>query len=482
MSNENKVSRSELAKQASLLHATTNFSIPNFEIALMDRLEKSDFFKLEGATDPRTWFATPENAFMLSKGNDNNDVNNLIALSQKRFRVDEGNIMLSSTNNGEVTIQSEFTAQFNGLMKEITPVAGAEYGLLEYFPEQNQEAQKVIWEMMDPITGITNEYVYGMAPETIDLLGYRQIEAEGVPFREQIKFDERELNFWRDLNSGNLAARGAVSRLAANSEKLLVRLMNREYKLIADGLFNGSYSYQGKTILYGIPTGNRLLPLAPWAIRNTPSDPYVPNDSAAPMFDLNNWFNFSPLTVKYRSLIRTMHMNPRTWGAFINNPNVKTFVQYAPANPTLFNGSNLRPADPNWVRNFIPGMENVEIIVEQASYIPDANVTYDSEGFYQNSTANYFLQDGFIFFGIDTVAGGGQGKLGSFQMTPSIAKGGMNAPQAGRWVILDDNTAPGTRGGPAQPFVGVVAGMQGALALPRARDIITAMVFSTTNP
>ena len=387
-------------------------------------------------------------------------------------------VKLSSSTNGTVNVQTIFTNAFMGLQKQITPALNVKLGIAEYFPEMMQYSQQIMWSMINPYTGQIPEYTPGSNPVARKLVGNKQIAYQAPFYREEKCFTETDLLFWRNLSEGDLAVRGAMQQISINMEDAMTRMVNRQYNLIVQGIYNNYFEYQGEQILFGIPSGNRLTPVnGAWANRANTSSPWVYNNGANPMYDLIQWINNNPLFVKYRPFLKTIHMNPRTWGAFVQNPNVRSFIQYSMANPTILNSDSKSYSGGAYIKAFIPGLENVSIIVEESSWIDDSDVTLDANRYYQNSTAQWFIPDGYIFFGIDTMAFGGP--LGQFQMVSALQNGGLDNPQPGRFLMMDDNIAPGTRGGPANPFLGMVYGFNGGLAVVRPNDVLSAQVFTT---
>ena len=48
----------------------------------------------------------------------------------------------------------------------------------------------------------------------------------------------------------------------------------------------------------------------------------------------------------------------------------------------------------------------------------------------------------------------------------------------GKFVVVEDNTAPGTKGGPGNPYVDLIGGVYGGVKLDRGFDVLTANVLS----
>jgi hypothetical protein len=282
-----------------------------------------------------------------------------LAKDAEHFHRLKKQVQLSSSTNGAVNVQTIFTNAFMGLQKNITPAVGVKLGIAEFFPEQQQYAQQIMWSMIDPYTGQIPEYTPGSNPMARRLVGNHQIAYQAPFYREEKVFTETELLFWRNLGTGDLAVRGAMQQISINMEDAMTRMVNRQYNLIVQGLYNNYFEWQGEQILYGIPTGptgNRLIPLnGAWATQSTAGAPWIYNNGANPMYDLIQWINNDPRFVKYRPFLRSIHMNPRTWGAFVQNPNVRSFIQYSMANPTILNSDSKSYSGGAYIKAFVPG-------------------------------------------------------------------------------------------------------------------------------
>ena len=46
-------------------------------------------------------------------------------------------------------------------------------------------------------------------------------------------------------------------------------------------------------------------------------------------------------------------------------------------------------------------------------------------------------------------------------------------------LVVEENIAPGTNGGPGNPYVDIIAGVYGGVNLQRAFDVLTANVIGT---
>jgi hypothetical protein len=89
------------------------------------------------------------------------------------------------------------------------------------------------------------------------------------------------------------------------------------------------------------------------------------------------------------------------------------------------------------------------------------------------SNATYFIPDRAIYFECKLPGGD---KIGEFVQGINLASGTIDNPGFGKFLVVDDCTAPGTRGGPSNPFVDLIGGVYGGAKLDRAFDTLTASV------
>jgi hypothetical protein len=85
------------------------------------------------------------------------------------------------------------------------------------------------------------------------------------------------------------------------------------------------------------------------------------------------------------------------------------------------------------------------------------------------------IPDGYIH-AVTALPGGD--KIGEFVQGVNLASGTIENPGFGKFLVMDDNTAPGTKGGPANPYLDIVAGVYGGVKLDRPFDVLTAKVIA----
>jgi hypothetical protein len=98
-----------------------------------------------------------------------------------------------------------------------------------------------------------------------------------------------------------------------------------------------------------------------------------------------------------------------------------------------------------------------------------------SSGKISVSDATYFIPDGYIYF---ECALPGNDKIGEFVQTVHLAAGSINDPGYGKFLVIEDNTQPGSKGGPGNPYIDLIGGVYGGVKLDRAFDVLTAKVVS----
>jgi hypothetical protein len=59
----------------------------------------------------------------------------------------------------------------------------------------------------------------------------------------------------------------------------------------------------------------------------------------------------------------------------------------------------------------------------------------------------------------------------------NLGSGTIDSPGYGKFLVIDDNTAPGTKGGPGNPYMDIIAGVYAGPKLDRSFDVLTAKVI-----
>jgi len=329
-----------------------------------------------------------------------------------------------------------------------------------YIPSIALPVREIFTEVIEASGGLTNEHVVGTDPKYIRSFGTRVQKFEPAAFKEAINYDEKKILFLRELGQNDRSKRGVRQYIDKDIDRLNRRLEARIEKLRWDAIFNGGFSYLGQTFSYGIPTGNRAVPLgAVWS-----TDGINANNAANPLLDIRYWVTGGLATYrKYKITKLLMNGNTARW--ILENTNTKSYVANAVANP------NIAQYDINMILGFfIPGCPPVEIY--NGWYQTESE---DGAGKIIVSDAVYFVPDGQIFF--ECALPGGD-MIGEFVQGVHLASGSPDAPGFGKFLVVEENIAPGTKGGPKNPFIDIVAGVYGGVKLDRPFDVLTAKVVS----
>jgi len=352
-------------------------------------------------------------------------------------------------------ITNEHTEILQKLVQEIE-VDPSTYIGQKYLPPVAVPARKIRVEILEATGGMTNEHMVGTEPKYIAQAGNRAFEFEPPAYKEALHFDEPKILYLRELGKNDRSQRGIRQYIDRGVMRLNQRLEVRMEYERWQALFNGGYSFMGKSVSFGIPSGNRAVPVGQdWSTNGTSA-----NNSADPLLDWRYWTSggYAPFR-KYK--ITGAVMNPNTARFFLDNTNVKGELKYA--------GYNIMgELDINKALQFmIPGTPKVTVY----------NGWYRTESVVNGkitvSDGVYHIPDGLIFF--ETELPGGD-VLGEFVMGQNLATGTIDQPGTGKFLVVDDHIAPGTKGGPGNPFFDIVAGVYGGVKLDRPFDVLTAQV------
>lgn len=357
-------------------------------------------------------------------------------------------------------LTTERTQELQRLVREIVNDP-ATYQGSRLLPSVSVSVDKLLAEVVEASGGTTNEHVPGTDVKYVQGIGSRVQEFVPPKYKEAIHYDEQKILFLRKLGDNGRNVRGIQQRIDLDVDKLNRRLEARIELERWNAIFNGGFTYQGVTASYGIPAANRVVPVgALWSL-----DGLTANASADPIKDLRYWLQGG--TARFRKYtIGKIWCNPNTARWILDNANVRTFATSYAANPVI--GS----LEINKVLQFlVPGLP--EVIVYNGWYQTES---VDSEGKVSVSDAVFFIPDGYLFFEPASLPGGD--KLGEFQQTVHLAEGSVETPGSGKFLVFDDHTAPGTQGGPKNPFLDIVAGVYGGVNLYRPFDVLTAKVIA----
>lgn len=353
---------------------------------------------------------------------------------------------------------NEYTEVIQKLIREIVNDPKTYMGA-KYLPSIALPVSRVRTEVIEATGGVTNEHVPGSNPQYIQSFGTRAQEYQPPFYKEAIHYDEKRILYLRELGQNGRNVRGIQQYIDLDIDRLNRRIEARIEKQRWDTIFNGGFSYMGKTVSFGIPSGNRATPIgAVWS-----TDGISANNSADPIKDLRYWV-MGGLAAFRKYNISSIVMNGNTARWILDNSNTRQYLTSYGANPAI------TEYDVNRVLNFlIPGLPFVQVY----------NGWYQTESVSNGrilvSDAVYFIPDGYIFFECSLP---GQDKIGEFVQTVHLAAGTVNDPGYGKFLVIEDNTQPGSKGGPANPYLDLIGGVYGGVKLDRAFDVLTAKVIS----
>lgn len=352
---------------------------------------------------------------------------------------------------------NEHTSVLQKMVQEVVNDPSTYLGS-KYLPSIALPTDKIRVEVVEATGGLTQEHAIGTNTKYVRKGGSRVQEFSPGAYKEAIHFDEKEILHLRQLGQNDPSKRGVRQYIDLAIDRLNRRLEARIEKLRWDSIFSGVYSYMGNIFSYGIPSGNRATPSVVWS-----SDGINANNSANPLVDIRYW-TMGGLAGFRKYKIRKMIMNPNTARWIVENTNTKTYI-------TNFGGN---PAIGEW---------NLQKILDFA--IPGGPAVEIYDGWYQEESdvsgkltvgdANYMIPDGYVFFEC-TLPGGD--KIGEFVQGLHLAAGTIDAPGFGKFLVVEENIAPGTKGGPSNPYIDVFAGVYGAPKLDRYFDVLTAKVIA----
>lgn len=328
-----------------------------------------------------------------------------------------------------------------------------------YLPAVASTADRLYVDVVEASGGLTQEHVLGTPTKTIHGVGVHTQAYTFGAWKESHIMGEQDLLKLRQLG-GDPAIRGARQMINLNIDKLHRRLEARIEKLRWDALMTGGFQYAGKTISFGIPSGNQATPVGQmWS-----SDGNAVNNSADPVADLRYWFGGNLALFRKYNVLKGV-MNPKTAQWILGNTNVKNQVQYR------FAAENFQDFDLNRTLQFlVPGLPVFEIYKGwyQTESVSNGKVVVGD--------ATYFLPDGYILFECSNLPGGNY--YGEFVEGANLVNGTIDSPGMGKYFAFEDNTVPGSKGGPTNPYIELITGVHGGPKIDRPFDVITAKVIS----
>lgn len=348
----------------------------------------------------------------------------------------------------------EYTSAVTQLLREVVNDPSTYRGA-EVMPSVTQPTLKVRNEIVEATGGMTQEHLVDTDPKYVQRFGTRVQQFEPGYYKETILLGESDILYLRELGQNDPSRRGINQYLDLVIDQLNRRIEARIEYLRWQAIFTGSFAYMGRTVSFNVPSANQVTPTVPWSTDGTSA-----NDSADPVIDLRYWVAGGYGTFrKYK--IQSIWMNSNTARWILDNSKVREWVTSFGANPALM------AWDVNTVLKFlIPGLPPIEVYDGwwQEQTVTDSKI--------EVGDAIYFIPDGYLYFKTTPMGD----KIGTFQQTLQLGGGSVSAPSNGKFLIVEECIAPGTRGGPKNPFIEVTGGVYGGPNLSRGFDLLTAYV------
>jgi len=334
-----------------------------------------------------------------------------------------------------------------------------EYLGAKYMPAIEMPTSSIFVDVWEARGGLIQEHTLGADPLSTPRRQFRtQQFAPGV-YREFVRFNEEQILKLRELGLNDQSKRGIRQHLNENALMLNNRIEARMELLRWQAILNGTYVYDGKTVDFGKPSNHDVAPTQAWGNSSGGSFTTV-NNSATPVQDMRYWImgGYAPFR-KYK--ISKIVMNPNTARMVLDNSGVQSLIQ------NRFAAETYKAHDINAVMQFlVPGMPPIEIY----------NGWYQSESI-NNTTgqitvgdAVFFIPDGRLFFECKLPD---NNKIGDVCMSLNLSNGSVDAPSAGKYIIVDEHIEDR----PGNPYIDVFGGFNGGPRLKRGFDVLTATVI-----
>lgn len=362
---------------------------------------------------------------------------------------------------------NEYTDVLQRLVREVVNDPSTYLGS-KYLPSIAIPTDKIRSEVVEASGGLTLPHAIGTDTNYVQSFGTRVQEFSAPAYKEAIHYDEKKILHLRQLGKNDRSQRGIRQYIDLDIDRLNRRLEARIEFERWNTIFTGGFTYLSRAFSYNFPAQNTVTPIsAVWS-----SDGINPNNSANPILDIRYWVTggYAPFR-KYK--IRRLVMNGNTARWILDNTNTKAYLSSIGANPTISEWSIeklmnfLIPGGPQVV--IYDGWYQVESVGSGTSGIGIAAVP----GQITVGNAVYFIPDGKIFFEA-TLPGGDM--IGEFVQGIHLSSGTLDAPGYGKFLVVEECIAPGTRGGPGNPFVDIISGVYGGVNIYRPMDVLTGTV------
>lgn len=351
---------------------------------------------------------------------------------------------------------TEHTRVLQEVIREIE-TDPSDYPGAKYMPSVDMPTSSIFVDVLEARGGLVKEHALGSDPRMGSRRQFRTQQFAPGYYKEVIRFNEGDILKLRELGQNDQSKRGIRMHLNENALVLNNKIEARMELLRWQAIFNGTYVYDGKTVDFGKPAANNVVPTIPWGTFVGPV--FTVNPAATPVQDVRYWVmgGYAPFR-KYK--ITKMLMNKNTARVFLDNPNVQSLIQ------NRFAAETYKMHDINEVLQFlVPGCPPVEMY--------DAWYQNESEdpvtGLITVGDAIYFVPDGRVFFECKLPDGN---KVGDVALTLNLSNGSVDAPAVGKFIIVDEHI----QDRPGNPYIDVIGGFYGGPRLKRAFDVLTANV------
>ena len=474
MSNVNKIIEKNIAQQS------YNLEQKSEEIA--DKL-----MSINGTKEAVMDFIDGNEAHFKRQMNPNHDAFRLFSPSGKAnayFNRSIGRQMTSSRNQAAFTQSgsmniADYNAVVDGLVWQIGSTLDDKFSLSSQFPDKPMPATDQIFvEWIEGAKGLAQDYLYGDNVPEVRRLSRGAYSYVAPAVREQKIYREQDILVTRQLGSGNFAERGVLQQVAYDSLDGYVKMLSKKKVVLSNFVFNGAFTFSPSsgsapiTVTSGVPAGNTLVPIG--AVWGTPSGgTYIPNSAANPILDLMYWFSSAGPLKRLLGMVKSLVMNPNTQMLFLENANTIAYANRILTNSALMNSNDVFSMA-KVAEITIPSLKKFDIVVDYSGYQPDVVTS----GVPVDTTAlTYFIPDGYIMFELEIPSTYGS-PLGDFVYLGQLQNGGFQNPNPGPFIVLEDNTVPGSRGGLGNPFLSLIYGYAGGPRIRRPNDLIIAKVIA----
>ena len=333
-------------------------------------------------------------------------------------------------------------AQSSKYAFKLMPIVNRPDGILEH-------------EILSDFGGMTSERVLGEEGKTIASISTQSKVFLPGSYQESIPFNERDL--LRLRKAGTIGERGGtgltndeLSLTKRAAQKLEVRLSNRMQDLIFKSIFGGTYTYNGQTYTFGIPTSNLLDTGTNW-------DTEYAAGTANPIVDLLNMMQ-TPVMRKY--IFEEIAMNPHTAAK----------AKKAIIKEKQIHNSNVKEASLGELLSFYcPELPKINIVRDAHQ---DETVSADGE--VKAGDAEYFLPNGKMLW-VPSMDGVEFPQYGELQLTENMndPSATVDKPATGSYLFFDEKGLENRK----SPKVEIVAGFNGGPNLMRPFDVLIGTAY-----